>query len=140
MPINFDKINFHDVILALGDDYSSDSTKAWGMGVHSPDSTCKGSPTTEKEFLENFCRLDENNSWKLATNANRGHTWAQIEAKHAELESQWDADAYKRNRQSEYPTITELTVALYDEDDKAALETQRAAVKKKWPKDNSGPK
>ena len=46
---------------------------------------------------------------------------------------------YARNRQAEYPTIEELTVALYDTDDKAALETIRAAVKTKWPKDNSGP-
>ena len=51
----------------------------------------------------------------------------------------YDAQEYARNRKSEYPTIAELTVALYDTDDKAALATKRAAVKTKWPKDNSGP-
>ena len=38
------------------------------------------------------------------------------------------------NRQAEYPTIAELTIALYDTDDKAAIEKRRADVKKKFPK------
>ena len=41
---------------------------------------------------------------------------------------------YKEDRRAEYPTIAELTVALYDTDDKAAIETKRAAVKTKYPK------
>ena len=57
----------------------------------------------------------------------------------ARLQAEYNALAYSRNRQSEYPTIEELTVALYDTDDKAALETKRAAVKTKWPKNNTGP-
>ena len=43
------------------------------------------------------------------------------------------------NRQREYPTSEALVVALYDTEDKAALVTKRAAVKTKWPKDDSGP-
>ena len=39
-----------------------------------------------------------------------------------------------QNRQAEYPSIAELTVALYDTDDKSAVEAKRAAVKKKYPK------
>ena len=38
------------------------------------------------------------------------------------------------NRQAEYPTIEELVVALYDTDDKAALEKRRSDVKAKYPK------
>jgi hypothetical protein len=57
----------------------------------------------------------------------------------ARLQAEFDAQEYARNRQEEYPTIAELTVALYDTDDKAALETKRAAVKTKWPKNNTGP-
>jgi hypothetical protein len=38
------------------------------------------------------------------------------------------------HREDEYPMIFELIVALYDTEDKAALVTQRAAVKAKWPK------
>ena len=55
------------------------------------------------------------------------------------LKLEWDALECARNRKSEYPSIEELTVALYDTDDKAAIDTKRAAVKTKWPKDNSGP-
>jgi hypothetical protein len=43
------------------------------------------------------------------------------------------------NRLQEYPDPSELVVALYDTGDKAALVTKRAAVKAKWPKDDSGP-
>ena len=50
------------------------------------------------------------------------------------LEAEWIAQEYARNRQAEYPTIAELTVALYDTDDKSAIEAKRAAVKKKYPK------
>ena len=38
------------------------------------------------------------------------------------------------NRKSEYPSIEELVVALYDTDDKAAIEAKRAEVKAKYPK------
>ena len=66
-------------------------------------------------------------------------TWKKVSERLAELKKNWDAQEYARNRAAEYPSIDELTVALYDEDDKTAIEAKRAAVKKKWPKDNSGP-
>ena len=59
---------------------------------------------------------------------------ADIQAKQAELQAEYDAQDYARKRKSEYPTIEELVVALYDVDDKAAIETKRAAVKAKYPK------
>ena len=43
-------------------------------------------------------------------------------------------NAYKELRQAEYPSLLELTVALYDTDDKSAVEAKRAAVKAKYPK------
>ena len=46
----------------------------------------------------------------------------------------WEANEYARNRQAEYPSLLELTVALYDTDDKSAVEAKRAAVKAKYPK------
>ena len=55
------------------------------------------------------------------------------------LEAAYDALEYARNRAAEYPTVAELTISLFDAADKAALVTKRAAVKTKWPKDNSGP-
>ena len=50
------------------------------------------------------------------------------------LQAEYDALEYQRKRQAEYPTIEELVVALYDTDDKADIETKRAAVKAKYPK------
>mgnify|MGYP003648620996 CR=1 FL=1 len=41
---------------------------------------------------------------------------------------------WEENRQAEYPTIAELTIALYDTDDKAAIEKRRSDVKAKYPK------
>ena len=59
---------------------------------------------------------------------------ADILAKKDELIAEWDAQAYARNREAEYPSIQELVVALYDTDDKSAVEAKRAAVKLKYPK------
>ena len=49
-------------------------------------------------------------------------------------EDQWNAQEYARKREAEYPSIKELVVALYDTDDKAAIDAKRAAVKAKYPK------
>ena len=45
-----------------------------------------------------------------------------------------ELQAFYDKRRSEYPTIEELVVALYDTDDKAAIEKRRADVKAKYPK------
>ena len=57
-----------------------------------------------------------------------------IDAKLVEMEAEYDAQEYARNRQAEYPSVQELVVALYDESDKEALVSKRAAVKLKYPK------
>ena len=41
------------------------------------------------------------------------------------------------NRKAEYPSIEELVVALYDTEDKLAIENKRASIKAKCPKENS---
>ena len=38
------------------------------------------------------------------------------------------------NRKKEYPSIKELVVALYDTEDKAAIDAKRADIKLKYPK------
>ena len=53
------------------------------------------------------------------------------------LQTAYDALDYQRKRKAEYPSIEELIVALYDTEDKLALENKRAAVKLKYPKENS---
>ena len=50
------------------------------------------------------------------------------------LQAEYDALEYQRKRKTEYPTVEELVVALYDTNDKADIETKRAAVKAKYPK------
>jgi hypothetical protein len=52
----------------------------------------------------------------------------------AEWQADYDSQEYARKRQAEYPTIEELVVALYDTDDKAAIEKRRSDVKAKYPK------
>ena len=59
---------------------------------------------------------------------------SKVSAKLAELQAAYDAQAYARKREAEYPSIQELVVALYDTDDKSAIEAKRAAVKAKYPK------
>jgi hypothetical protein len=45
-----------------------------------------------------------------------------------------ELQAFYDKRRSEYPSIEELVVALYDTDDKAVIEKRRADVKAKYPK------
>ena len=59
---------------------------------------------------------------------------ADIQVKMDELQAEYDALAWKRNRKAEYPSIESLVVALYDSDDKAAIDEKRAAVKLKYSK------
>ena len=48
---------------------------------------------------------------------------------------QWTEEAeIIEKRLAEYPSIEELVVALYDTDDKSAVEAKRAAIKAKYPK------
>jgi hypothetical protein len=51
-----------------------------------------------------------------------------------QMQTNFDSKDYARKRKAEYPTIEELVVALYDTDDKAAIEAKRAEVKAKYPK------
>jgi len=50
------------------------------------------------------------------------------------LQVEYDALDWKRNRKAEYPSVQDLVVALYDTDDKAAIEAKRAEIKLKYPK------
>jgi len=51
----------------------------------------------------------------------------------ARLQAEYDAQAYARNRKEEYPSIEECVHAILD-DDLAALQVKRQAVKDKYPK------
>jgi len=59
-----------------------------------------------------------------------------IEAKMAELQTEYDALEWKRNRQKEYPNHEDCIHALLDGGDTLTdLQTKRTAVKEKYPKE-----
>jgi|TARA_Y100000310_G_C20569088_1_gene757062 hypothetical protein len=60
-------------------------------------------------------------------------TTADIEAAHAEWQSEYDAQEYARKRLAEYPTIEECVHAILD-DGLVELQEKRAAVKARFPK------
>ena len=59
-------------------------------------------------------------------------TEEELNAQVAQLQEDYDAKEYQRKRKAEYPKIQDLVVALYDTDDKAAIEAKRAEVKLKY--------
>ena len=59
---------------------------------------------------------------------------ALLEKLKKEEKDAFDALSYDEKRQTEYPTIQELVVALYDEEDKASIIEKRNAIKAKYPK------
>jgi|TARA_R110000823_G_C15842597_1_gene491353 hypothetical protein len=61
-------------------------------------------------------------------------TEEQINTAIEQMQTEYDAQEYARKREAEYPSIAELTIALYDDADKEALVAKRNAVKLKYPK------
>ena len=60
---------------------------------------------------------------------------ADIEAKMTELQAEYDAEEWKRNRQAEYPTHEDCIHALLDGGDTLTeLQAKRKQVKDKYPK------
>jgi len=58
-----------------------------------------------------------------------------IEAKLAEVQAEYDAEEWKRNRQAEYPSVEECVHALLDGGDTLTkLQEDRQAIKTKYPK------
>jgi len=63
------------------------------------------------------------------------NTKADIEAKMVEVQADYDAEEWKRNRQAEYPTLQDCIHALLDGGDTLTeLQAKRTATKTKYPK------
>ena len=65
---------------------------------------------------------------------------ADAETKLAEMISDWEAQEYARNRKAEYDALNQFE--LMSDDSINGTTTHKdaiAAIKAKWPKDNSGP-
>jgi hypothetical protein len=56
-----------------------------------------------------------------------------IQAKLKELQTDYDAKQYSRDRQQEYPSIQECVHAILD-DDLTVIQTKRKLIKDKYPK------
>ena len=72
------------------------------------------------------------NSWNVSGLAQP--TEEQLNAVESEANDLEALNQVISNRKNEYPTIEELVVALYDSEDRAAIDEKRAAVKLKHPK------
>ena len=67
-------------------------------------------------------------------------TLEEMNSKVAELRKDYDAQAYARNRQMEYPDWGAQLNKIYDDGVDKWKSEMVDPVKAKWPKDNSGPK
>ena len=76
----------------------------------------------------NTCEIEWHNGTTPIPKAN-------IEAKMVEVQAEYDAEEWKRNRQSEYPTLQDCIHALLDGGDTLTeLQAKRTATKTKYPK------
>ena len=85
------------------------------------------------EFRINFSEVDDSETitW---TNGTTPISVEDIEAKKVVLQAEYDAQEYARKREAEYPSVQDLVVALYDTEDKTAIDEKRAEIKLKYPK------
>ena len=85
--------------------------------------------------------IDVNASFEIINNNIDTIIWystpipkADIEAKMAELQAEYDAEEWKRNRQIEYPSIDDCIHALLDGGDTLTeLQAKRTATKTEYP-------
>ena len=85
---------------------------------------CDSSPDTEETF---------NRSYKSLSGDNPEITWEEVSPMIKNLQAEYDALAYSRNREAEYPSVQECVHAILD-DTLDALQAKRAEIKTKYPK------
>jgi len=95
-----------------------------------------GHPSNEAEYKANvkfISGADENGS--AIFKDTQDFTWSEVSAKQTELQAEYDAEEWKRNRQAEYPSHEDCIHALLDGGDTLTnLQSARQAVKNKYPK------
>ena len=93
-------------------------------------------PLTEETFNTIDWETGVENKLTITTKVNPHPelTWSTVDAEMHRLLAEYDADLYARNRKLEYPSLEKLVVALYDAEDRLAVDTKRAEVKAKFPK------
>ena len=94
-------------------------------------------PTTEELFdeVEWITGVAANDTAIITTvNPHSELTWEKVDAEMNRLQAEYDAQDYARKREGEYPSVRDLVVALYDTEDKTAIDAKRAEIKLKYPK------
>ena len=104
--------------------------------------TVSGSPSNEAEYqaqVKYVTGADENGTAIFSDT--QPWTWAQVSAKQAELQADYDAKEYQRQRAAEYPELGEQLDKLYHDINNGTLTTSGGfftalnAVKTKYPKE-----
>jgi len=100
--------------------------------------TVRGDEITSQEDFNNkiewFIHKENGRAVTTKTNPHSEITWDLVSAEMDKLEAEYDAQDYSRKREAEYPSVQDLVVALYDTDDKTAIDEKRAEIKLKYPK------
>ena len=95
-------------------------------------------------IIEAVLKINPNAELSVSDNDINTITWengttpipkADIEAKMVEVQAEYDAEEWKRNRQAEYPSHEDCIHALLDGGDTLTeLQAKRTATKTKYPK------
>jgi hypothetical protein len=76
---------------------------------------------------------------RLADDSKLSFTFDDVLTKQTELKAEYDAQAYSRNRQTEYPSTGDQLDYIFHNGVAKWKTDMIEPVKAKWPKDNSGP-
>jgi len=94
---------------------------------------------TESEFDDNISLQNDSDgngdyikTWNVDGLAQP--TEEQLNALESEADAVEALNQVYANRKAEYPSVQDLVVALYDTDDKTAIDEKRAEIKLKYPK------
>ena len=85
-------------------------------------------------FVGDLENINDFSGFTFSDDYQPSFTMTDVENRLTELQADYDSKQYQRDRLREYPSIQELVVALYDEEDKASIIERRNAVKAKYPK------
>ena len=107
------------------------------LNIH--DIIVEGDPSSEEEFFSQSHKIvdhDSNNSAIFSSDPEDfGITWNEVKTKIDELQAEWDAQEYARNRKAEYDALNQFE--LISDDAINGTTTHKdaiVAVKTKYPK------
>ena len=101
------------------------------------EATVFGEINTEEDFNKVEWKTGEDEKGNAIITTTCPHaelSWSTVNTEMDRIQAEYNAQEYARKRKEEYPSVQDLVVALYDTDDKAAIEAKRAEVKAKYPK------